>query len=272
MLVKWYKYIASAKLWILGVSVVLTLGLIVYVWHNSPIQQQQTIFILDVSHSMNTQDVSIDFLPTEQKSSRLLFAKYIIQQIIEQDTLHRSYGLIIFAQNAQFFIPPTTDSETFLLYLDGLTTNSIPFWWSNIAQSLQVLHTYVPDAAQVFVLSDFGDPAELQGQQTRIQDMKKYLWSYQWNWISIGSVQWGEVLLPDGNKVLDNGSVVISKRNNGMTLWLYDTLGGAYTFAQSYADVVNILQDNTFILQFMASNVWWIYVCIALCIFFILCV
>ena len=74
------------------------------------------VFALDVSESMNAQDV---------KPSRLEKAKFEISQMINQLKGDR-VGLIVFAGSSHLYLPLTSDYEAAQLFLDAIDTKMIP--------------------------------------------------------------------------------------------------------------------------------------------------
>gem|GEM_PF-2837334 len=92
-------------------------------WFITPNDQETSdekiIFMLDVSNSMNIQDVFYN----GNQVSRLDISKIYIKEYINNG--NNNVGLIIFAGKANLFIPPTKDKLSSITYLDTINSNSI---------------------------------------------------------------------------------------------------------------------------------------------------
>ena len=76
-------------------------------------KMNNVIFMLDVSNSMNAQDI---------ESNRLTQAKNIIINTMEKMT-NDKVGIVVFAGNATSIMPLTTDYSTAEIYVGGIETN-----------------------------------------------------------------------------------------------------------------------------------------------------
>ena len=85
------------------------------------------VFALDVSESMNAQDV---------KPSRLEKAKFEIAQMIDQLKGDR-IGLIVFAGSSHLYLPLTSDYEAAQLFLDAIDTKMIPSQGTDLSTALR---------------------------------------------------------------------------------------------------------------------------------------
>ncbi len=105
------------------------------------------IFVRSEGSSLsNIHQQYVFLLPWDQNLS---VAKNYIQKNISSDV---SYGLILFASWSDYFIPPTTDSGTFLTYLSGVSANLFSSWETNF-QNLNTLlaQTYQPGTTYLLV-------------------------------------------------------------------------------------------------------------------------
>lgn len=116
-----YKKISLIKFFLLFLALCLASFLAFGDTVQEATPDQQIVFILDVSKTMDIQDVASG----TQVVSRLDAAKHILQTTISSEP-HYSYGLILLAGDADYIIPPTFDTGTFLLYLSGVTTHLLP--------------------------------------------------------------------------------------------------------------------------------------------------
>ena len=143
-----YKPLSTIKL----ILLVLALGLAGFLAFGDVSKNvapdQKVVFVLDINRTMNTRDV----LSGSKQISRLESAKYLIQKFILSDPGF-SYGLILFNASVDYIVPPTFDTWTFLLYLNGITTNLLPDWAKNFAQLSWVLSDN--DYTSYIVISDF---------------------------------------------------------------------------------------------------------------------
>ena len=85
------------------------------------------VFALDVSESMNAQDV---------KPSRLEKAKFEISQMIDELKGDR-IGLIVFAGSSHLYLPLTSDYEAAQLFLDAIDTKMIPSQGTDLSTALR---------------------------------------------------------------------------------------------------------------------------------------
>jgi len=143
-----YKKISFIKLLLLFLALLLASFLAFGDTVQEIAPDHQVVFVLDISKTMETQDV----VSGAQSVSRLDAAKDIIQKTIFSEPSY-SYGLILFAAGADYMIPPTFDTGTFLLYLSGVTTHLLPAGNTRFT-SLRGMMTGMANTSYV-VLSDF---------------------------------------------------------------------------------------------------------------------
>ncbi|MCX6823919.1 MAG: hypothetical protein NT085_02235 [candidate division SR1 bacterium] len=177
---------------------------------------QKVVFVLDINRTMNTLDV---FSGT-QKISRIQAAKFLIQKIISSDPQF-SYGLILFNAGTDYIIPPTFDTGTFLLYLNGITTNLLATGAKDFAQLSGLLRD---DSTSYIILSDF----DVQAQQGGITIAKGT------SLLGLGSLAGDKVRHANNILYYDNGTSVFSARNDTFAHSLhlpYTTLTNVETFS-----------------------------------------
>ena len=167
----------------------------------------KVIFVLDINRSMNTKDALLWTIPI----SRLQAAKLLIQKTILSDPQF-PYGLILFNASADYIIPPTLDTWTFLLYLTWITTNLLPDWSKDFAQLSWLLHDKY---ASYIILSDF----DVKAQQGTVSLVK---WT---SLVGIWTLAGDTVRYANGIRYYDNGKSVFSSRNDQFA----QSLGLSYT-------------------------------------------
>ena len=123
----------------------------------APIERKgiDLVFALDVSKSMNAQDV---------KPSRLEKAKFEISQMIRQLKGDR-IALIVFAGSSHMYLPLTTDYEAARLFLDQIDTNMIPTQGTALSSALTTgLSAFTEDDSKYKVLVLVTDGEDHEGQ------------------------------------------------------------------------------------------------------------
>lgn len=118
------------------------------------------LFAIDLSHSMNTQDINI-YDPQTQRTeqiSRLDWTKQVITQALQKqnDANPIPIGVIIFAQTPLFHIPPTQDYAYIQNKIDTLHTNQLPQQGSNIHNTLQYIQE-LEGNNHYYLISDGGE-------------------------------------------------------------------------------------------------------------------
>ena len=177
---------------------------------------QKVVFVLDINRTMNTKDV----LSGTKPISRLQAAKSFIQKTLISDPQF-SYGLILFNASADYIIPPTFDTWTFLLYLSWITTNLLPDWFKDFAQLSWLLRE---TSTSYIIISDF----DAEVQQNNIK-MPKWI-----SLLGLWSLAGDKVRYSNGIVYYDNGKSVFSARNNNFAQSLdrpYTTLTNTDSFS-----------------------------------------
>jgi len=157
---------------------------------NKEINQGNIVFVLDISNSMNVQDVFYN----NHQVSRLELAKQIIANNIQNKDL--KFWLIVYSDNFKYFIPPTLDKKTSLIYLKTINTNTLDGWKTNFIKSLNWLTKVLNPTDVLVILSDF-DTKEILGEI----NIKNYtyslkIWTKLWwivknkEWVSIYKDWW----------------------------------------------------------------------------------
>lgn len=116
----------------------------------------EVVVILDVSKSMNAQDINDNW----ELYSRIDIAKTFIKKIVTEHPENK-YGLVIFAWEAINISPLTHDSQIFLNFLSGVDYKNINIQWTNIeeayARGIKRFSDEKKTGQLILFLSDWGD-------------------------------------------------------------------------------------------------------------------
>ncbi len=174
------------------------------------------MFTLDVSKSMDTIDVKY----WNNLTTRLNLAKKAIADYVIKHPWNR-YWLVIFAGNAIWSIPLTTDSDVFLTMLDGVNYKNLTKQWSDFQQAISTtVNRFLGNKKRwkvIVFISDGWDPWDFHWISSEIlQKIKKENIKTFVVWI--GSKKWGKILLwkdnfGDYNFQTYDGHYVITKLN-----------------------------------------------------------
>jgi len=142
--------------------VIAFLGPISSIWiSNTERQGVDLVWILDVSKSMDVQDVA----EWDQTISRLNTAKKIIENFILTHPENR-YGLVIFAGGARLVSPLTSESESVLTFLTSIDSTTIRDGGTNFREALNTAIGRLPpkkgdNPLSLILLSDGGEEEDL---------------------------------------------------------------------------------------------------------------
>ncbi|MFC4874611.1 vWA domain-containing protein [Negadavirga shengliensis] len=132
-------------------------------------QEGKDIFLaLDLSQSMNAQDIS---------PSRLQRIKFELKNLVKNFSSDR-IGIIIFSSEAFIQCPLTFDQNVIQLHLDGLNTNLVPNYGTDIAAPLNLAYEKFqadespePKSKAIILISDGEDFGEnLSGTLSKLAD------------------------------------------------------------------------------------------------------
>ena len=177
---------------------------------NPEYQKKNLVFLLDVSPSMNTQDVW---------PSRLDRAKEVVHQFIRRETEIVRFGLVSFSESSVILSYLTSDSQNLLFYLEFLRPDRRIIYGTDIgaavASGLQILEKHRersaadsqdPQEKSVLVLlsdgEDQGESLEEAMQEARDRGVAVYT-------IGVGTSEGGVIPLvnEDGTRgYLEDGS------------------------------------------------------------------
>lgn len=182
------------------------------------------IFLLDVSSSMNAEDI---------RPSRLTVAKNILINTLSKMESDR-VGIVIFAGDATSIMPLTTDYDAAETYISAIDTQIIKVQGTDFLEGVkEAVHKFskIPKGAREIVLLSDGEDNE--GNESAAAKLAKK------EGISIISVGIGTeegAPIPDyllgqlmGYKIdRQNGETVISKRETNALIDLAQATGGSY--------------------------------------------
>lgn len=211
MLLKNYKKLFFLKVVFLAIWFALFFLLNSYT--SSDISQEYNnnlVFILDVSHSMNVQDCENKYwVPI----TRLALAKKIISKQMEIYDKYR-YWLILFAGTANYYLPPTLDKDNFLLYLNNLNTGLLPAWGTNIYWWIKTFLDSDWQDSSAVMLTDWWDNSDFATQKNNIENLIQKTKNFKdFYIIGVGTQEWGMVKYPNGEVLNMSGNIIKSSVN-----------------------------------------------------------
>lgn len=208
------------------------------------------IFLIDVSNSMNAEDVA---------PSRLEQAKNIVSQSLENLT-NDKIGIVVFAGEAQSLMPLTTDYSSAHLFVNELSTNTIQKQGTDfllaIKEASKKLNNTPYGTKKIILLSD-GEDNE-GNHNPAIREAKN-------QGISITSIGIGtEEGAPIPDKIFnfysdykrDNwGQIVITQRETQALKEIAQSTGGKYIDGNDIQNAVNeILKDISSMEKISSEN------------------
>ncbi|MDQ5890862.1 MAG: Ca-activated chloride channel [Candidatus Dependentiae bacterium] len=200
---------------------------------------RDVLIALDISGSMQAQDV---------KPSRLAFVKLKVRKLLERLSFER-VGLILFSGTAFVQCPLTADYQTFLLFLEQVTTESI-------SSGTTAIGTAVTKAAEIFNRSEnrknkllllITDGEDFASNKKQLADLvaKEKITVFSWG---VGTTQGAPVPLYDARGTMvgyaknKDGSVATSALNETLLQELSASVGGRYErVSQDDGDIVRIV-------------------------------
>ena len=201
------------------------------------------IFLLDVSNSMNAQDV---------QPSRLELAKSVIINSI-QDLHDGKVGVVVFAGDAESIMPLTSDYSAADTYLSSLETNIIGRQGTDFLKAVEVAakkFKNVPKGARKIILISDGEDNEGNDKAALDEAEKEGITI---NSIGIGSdegapipvYEFGQLM---GYKTDANGETIITKRQTEALMSLAYETNGEYIDGNNLnvalPKIINILKKK----------------------------
>lgn len=132
------------------------------------------IFVLDVSNSMNVEDVFYN----GHSINRLELAKKIIENNV--DKVKRPFWIIVFSDKFNYLIPPTLDTQTLKTYLRTINTNILDGWTMHFVKSFKNMQKVLNPSDTLVVISDFDTDEDLTKVQLRNYSYAIWVWTKSW--------------------------------------------------------------------------------------------
>lgn len=202
-------------------------------------KMNNVIFLLDVSNSMNAQDV---------EPNRLDEAKNIIINTMGQ-MKNDKVGIVVFAGEARSIMPLTTDFQTAETYLGGVETSIVKIQGTDYLRAMQTVvdkFKNIPKGArQVVLLSDGEDnegnekPAAKLATKEGISVVTVGIGSEEG--APIPEYVFGQLM---GYKTDMNGQTVISKRENLALKNIADQTKGTYVDGNNLENATTQIIDG----------------------------
>lgn len=208
--------------------------------------QQKTnsvVFLLDVSNSMNAQDV---------QPNRLELAKSIIINSI-QNIHDGKVGVIVFAGEAESIMPLTLDYSAAETYLSGIETNIVGRQGTDFLKAVEVAakkFKNIPKGSRKIILISDGEDNE-GNDKAAIDEAQKE--GIVINSVSVGSDEGAPIPIYEfgqlmGYKTDSNEETIITKRQSEALMSLaYDTNGeyiDGNNLNNAIAKITNILKQK----------------------------
>lgn len=203
------------------VLILLLLALARPVFETAPeeqaVESREMIIALDVSYSMNAEDI----VP-----SRYLFAKETIRALLskhENDTI----TLIAFTTNPLLLSPPTTDHALILHALDGLEREYILTHGTSLKKVLEKVVSLKAEGKNLLLMTDGGEEA-LGGLAKYLENSGTAL-----TILALGTRQGTTIKQKDGTLLKDSEGNLVVSRINPMLKRLASAVNGVYLTATS---------------------------------------
>jgi len=199
------------------ITLVMALALIILLIFFSSSQKKpydnNVLFVVDLSYSMNAKDIKwvnwvkwVKWVNWDKKISRLEAAKRIIKQVVEAWGV-ANYGLAIFSQSATHYVPLTNDTWTFLDYLEHMNTWLLPGWGTDRNSLERIFSGDTTEYSKIIFISDAEkSDSRVAGPGLSAKSFnlaKKYF-------IGVGTELWGNPTLPNGTIMNMNGKNIVS--------------------------------------------------------------
>lgn len=202
------------------------------------------IFVLDVSNSMNAQDVDPD---------RLTEAKNIMIQSLAK-MKNDKVGIVVFAGQAISIMPLTTDYSAAATYIQGIETSIMPTQGTDFLNAIKAAvekFKNVPKGSRKIVMISDGEDNEGNEENAAKLAKKEGISIIS---VGVGTTQgapvpeyiFGQLM---GYKLDQNGNTVISKKETAALKNLASETGGYFVDATSLdeitAEIINDLDKSS---------------------------
>lgn len=203
-----------------------------------PITNKEIIFLLDVSASMNCEDV---------QPSRLKKAKKEIQKVIQR-LQGSKMGLIVFTSFPYVQCPLTNDPKALEMFLDLLETNQFANTGTDFRKALlKASERFTPDSLSngasksIVLISDgenFGEKYSSVIEHLKNLNIKVFC-------VGVGTPQGAKIPKPEGGFFLtSDGNLAISKLKNSTLKNIAKKFQTPYFELQNVHDDLNLLAEQ----------------------------
>lgn len=194
------------------------------------------VYLLDVSNSMNAEDVA---------PNRLEVAKDIILKSLQKSPDDR-VGIVVFAGNAFSLMPLTTDHEAAEVYLKGLQTSVIKVQGTDFLMPVQIAAEKLKNVVggkQIVIVSDGEDNEGKAGDAIKTADSEEIKIFTVGVGLEEGApipeYSFGQLM---GYKTDREGNSVVTKRQTEALKDMADATGGSYIDGNQVDTAVSELQ------------------------------
>ena len=196
-------------------------------------KMNNVIFMLDVSNSMNAEDI---------QPNRLTEAKNVIVKTLGGLSNDR-VGVVVFAGEATSIMPLTTDYSAAEAYIDGIETSVVKIQGTDFLKAMKVAvqkFKNVPKGArQVVLISDGEDNEGNDDAAAKLAEKEGITITT----VGVGGDEgapvpeyiYGQLM---GYKIDANGQTVVSKRQSNALKNMASATGGAYVDGNNQEDAV----------------------------------
>lgn len=198
----------------------------------------EVMVALDVSNSMNAQDVS---------PSRLEVAKMAVARLVDKMADDR-VGLVVFAGNAYVQMPMTPDFSSVKMFMQSVSTGMVPTQGTAIGQAIELCQNSFSQtegvSRAIIVITDgenHEDDAVAAAQAAAAEGIKVYT-------VGMGTTKGAPIPMVAGtnnNFIKDKeGNVVISRIDESSLAQVAQAGGGAFIPANNIRNGINTLVDE----------------------------
>lgn len=222
-------------------SLFLILSIVDFISGTEEIKSKQNvsniIFLLDVSNSMNAQDI---------EPSRLTEAKNLMVQSLSK-MQNDKVGIVVFAGDATSIMPLTKDFNAASTYISGIETSVMPTQGTDFLKAMQVAaekFKNIPKGSRKIILISDGEDNEGNEENASKLAKKEGISIIT---VGVGSEEgapvpeyiFGQLM---GYKLDANGETVISKRQTEALKNLAENTGGSYIDGNNLENAIIQLQ------------------------------
>jgi len=209
-------------LFCISIGMIIIFALSGPVWKKLPLpvfkQQSALVIVLDLSRSMNTQDV---------KPSRLVRARLKLLDLLKNRKEGQT-ALIVFAATAYTVSPLTDDTDTIRSLVSSLTTEIMPVQGSRadlaVEKALQLFENAGINKGDILLISDGVSAVSAN----KLQHLN--MTGFRLSVLSVGTEQGAPIPAQSGGFVKDQqGSIVIAKTDPQQLHSLASSLGGVFS-------------------------------------------